>query len=372
MQPQPLRSPDPATVFRPGPIAVSRPPRSHLTEKPLRVLAITGGRNSPSRIPRVQQYVDPLRCEGVLMRETSSLAGSYPPDRHWLRPAWAALNLASQVPGIVRSHLYDVTLLQREMLSTFVTLEPLTSRPRVLDIDDAIWIHRRGSFADRLFDLCDHVICGNDFLAAHVLRRNCNVTVIPTAVDTDRFSPAKRLVAHSRPVIGWFGVSSGFRFLYSIERALAVILNKYPEATLCVISNRRPRFREISADRVEYIPYTRSREVDAIRNLTVGLMPLDDTDWSRGKCSYKMLLYMACGIPAVVTPVGMNTEVLAKGSAGLAASTESDWIDALDALITNAALRSRMGRTGRFIVQQHYSLHVLTKILAHTLRAVAA
>ncbi|HEX3322808.1 MAG TPA: glycosyltransferase family 4 protein [Terriglobales bacterium] len=347
-------------------------PRSHSVEKPLRVLAITGGRNSPSRIPRVQQYVDPLRNEGVLMREASSLAGSYPPERKWLRPAWAALNIASQVPGIVRSHLHDVTFLQREMLSTFVTLEPLTARPRVLDIDDAIWIHRRGSFTDRLFEICDHVICGNDFLAAHVVRRNRNVTVIPTAVDTDRFTPAKKLVAHSGPVIGWFGVSSGFRFLYSIEPALSVILKKYPDATLCIISNRRPRFREISADRVEYIPYTRSREVDAIRNLTVGLMPLDDTDWSRGKCSYKMLLYMACGIPVVVSPVGMNCDVLAKGDSGLAASSESDWIDALDTLIANAALRSRMGRTGRFIVQQHYSLHVLTKILAYTLRAVAS
>lgn len=372
MHPQPLPSPDYVIHNLAGPVAVPGPPRLGSARTPLRVLAITGGKSSPSRFPRVRQYLAPLRNQGVDMREAPSWPGSYPPQQKWLRPAWALSNLAEQVPRVLRSHMYDVTFLQREMLSTFMTLERLTRRPRVLDVDDAIWIHRRGAFADRLFQLCDHVICGNHFLASHVARWNRNVTIIPTAVDTDRFHPAKQVVTHRGAIIGWFGVSSGFRFLYSIEPALAAVLQKHPDATLRVISNRRPRFKEISADRVEFIPYSRSREVGSLQDLTLGLMPLDDTDWSRGKCSYKMLLYMACGIPVVVSPVGMNSDVLAKGNSGLAAITQSDWVDALDALLTNSALRSRMGRSGRFVVQQHYSVHVLAKTLANTLFAVGA
>src|SRR5439155_26443088 len=131
----------------------------------LRVLACTGGHTTPSGVPRVQQYVPHLRNMHINLTECPSRAGSFPPEAGFKRPFWAMWNLVEHFPRVLQSYKYDVTLLQREMLSTMVTLEPLTKRPRILDVDDAIWVHRRGAFARRLAALCDHVICGNDFLA---------------------------------------------------------------------------------------------------------------------------------------------------------------------------------------------------------------
>src|SRR4029077_5533630 len=109
----------------------------------LKVIACTGGHKAPSRLPRVQQYIAYLKTLGIDMRECPSRAGLYPPEQNkFVRPAWALWNLVDHVPAVIRSYNSDVCLLQREMLSTLVTLEPLTKRPRILDVDDAIWVHR--------------------------------------------------------------------------------------------------------------------------------------------------------------------------------------------------------------------------------------
>jgi glycosyltransferase involved in cell wall biosynthesis len=104
--------------------------------------------------------------------------------------------------------------------------------------------------------------------------------------------------------------------------------------------------------------------------MTIGIMPLEDSVICRGKCSFKMLQYMACGIPVVVTPCGMNAEVLQKGCVGFGARTDAEWIDALDALITNPDLAARMGQAGRAVVERDYSLNVLAPRLAGILRGV--
>jgi glycosyltransferase involved in cell wall biosynthesis len=115
---------------------------------------------------------------------------------------------------------------------------------------------------------------------------------------------------------------------------------------------------------VEYIPWSPANEVETIQGMTVGLMPIDDTLWSRGKCSYKMLLYMSCGIPVVVSPYGMNAEVLAKGSVGCAAASQSDWADTLLLLLGNREMGAEMGREGRRVVEASYSLRTLASRMA--------
>src|SRR6476620_8219137 len=125
------------------------------------VAAFTTGQNVPASRFRVRQYIPDLKLRGVELSEFYPRAGGYPPEQKWRRPFWAAASLADRVPDIARSFSYDVTLLQREMLSTFVTLEPLTKRPRVLDVDDAIWLNRDNSFARKLAGMSDSVICGN-------------------------------------------------------------------------------------------------------------------------------------------------------------------------------------------------------------------
>lgn len=119
---------------------------------------------------------------------------------------------------------------------------------------------------------------------------------------------------------------------------------------------------------VEFVRWSPKNEVQTIQEMSVGLMPIDDTPWSRGKCSYKMLLYMACGIPVVVSPYGMNDEVLSKGRAGLSAKSHSEWIDSIDWLLDSPGDRLSMGITGRNIVETEYSLNVLAPRMASYLR----
>src|SRR5438552_12916973 len=147
----------------------------------LHVAAFTGGRQVPSARLRIRQYAPLLECHDIVLHEYRSPLGTYPPKGHTLRVPWGVGSLAARIPQIVQSHQCDVTVLQREMLSTFVTLESLTRRPRIFDIDDAIWIYRGGHFARRLAALSDGVICGNTFLADWFSKLNANVVILPTA-----------------------------------------------------------------------------------------------------------------------------------------------------------------------------------------------
>lgn len=333
----------------------------------LKVLAYTGGWNSPSGVFRVRQYINPLETFGIEMRDCPSWAGAFPPLRKWVRPAWGVWNIVDRVPDVLRSFGYNLIFFQREMLSTFTTWEPITKRPRVLDVDDAIWAHRRGDFARRLAEICEHVICGNQFLAEQFSRWNPQVSILPTPVDTNVFCPGEQPAALDRPVIGWMGLPSGFNYLYTIERALAAVLERHPEAVLRIVSSRRPEFRNLPPEQVQWIPWSQKDEAGMIQDMTIGIMPLDDSLFARGKCSFKMLLYMACGLPVIVSPVGMNAEVLGQGNVGFGPTNESEWVEGLSELLKNAELRSEMGRTGREMIVKQYSVQALAPQLAKTL-----
>jgi len=313
----------------------------------------------------VRQYVPALSQLGLEVHEYVARFGSYPPVSQLVRPFWGIATLAQRIPGIVASHIcsYDLSLLQREFFSTMDTLEGFTKCPRILDVDDAIWVHRRGAFARRLAARCDAVICGNTFLAENFSKWNPNVSILPTAVDTNRYRPANRRTGGAK-IIGWSGSSSGLRYLYTIEPALAKVLRRHRKARVRIVSNAAPSFQEIQPHQLEYIPWSPLVEVEALQEMTVGLMLLDDGPWSRGKCSYKMLLYMACGVPVVVAPVGMNAEILARSDVGIGASTLAEWTAAIDALLSDPQGAAVLGENGRREVVSHYSLKVLAPRLA--------
>jgi glycosyltransferase involved in cell wall biosynthesis len=269
----------------------------------------------------------------------------------------------------VLSHRYDAVLLQREIMSSFVTLEPLTTRPRILDVDDAIFLQRGGGFAKRLAELSDRVICGNNYLAEWFGRWNANVDVIPTAVDTERYLPNAKAKPSGQPlVIGWIGTSGNYKYLYGIEGALAKVMRNHPSTRLKVVGDKLPEFRHLPLDQVDFVPWSEAIEVHAIQSMDIGIMPLEDSLWARGKCSFKMLQYLATGLPVVVSPVGMNAEVLALGNLGIGAVTEKQWIDGLIALLENRTLRARFGTEGRRVVESSFSIRVVAPRLARSLR----
>jgi len=331
------------------------------------VAAFTGGIAVPSARFRVRQYVPRLQSQGVIVDEMHSPFGQYPPKQIWQRPFWGLAALAGMVPLVARSHSYDVVLLQREMLSTFFTLESLTKSPRVLDVDDAIFLHRGGGFARRLAKVSDRVICGNEYLANWFGDWNSDVTIIPTAIDTSRYLPAGE-GARSAKRIGWIGTAGNLQYLRAIDVPLAKVMAVVPDSRLLVVCDEAPVFEAVPGDRVDFVKWSEDIEIDAIQSMDVGIMPLADSAWARGKCSYKMLQYMSCQVPVVASPVGMNAEVFSLGNFGIPATSAAQWGDGLVEILRNDTLAKDMGIHGRQVVEQHFSLQVLARRLAGALR----
>lgn len=335
----------------------------------MKVAAFTGGFDVPSARFRVRQLVPRLAQEQVIVDEFVSPVSAFPPRRHGLRPFWLAAGIVSRIPQVIAGRHYDATLLQREFFSTLSTLERFTRRPRVLDVDDAIFLNRGGRFARQLAERSDLVICGNDFLAERFAAWTGRVAVLPTAVDTERYVPVARK-PNEAVVLGWIGTSGNYRYLLQIESAIAEVLARHPEARLKIVSDRPPLFSVLPAERVEFVRWTPDHEVSLIQSFDIGLMPLADGDWERGKCSFKMLQYMACGLPVVVSPVGMNRQVLALGTVGLGAAEKDDWIRGLDSLITQPQTAKAIGAAGRQVILEHFSVNVIAPKLAALLRSV--
>lgn len=338
----------------------------------IKVAAITGGKNVPSARFRVRQLIPSLAKQDIEIHEFIPSIPRYPPAQKLLRLAWITGALTERLFVVPFTFQYDITLLQREMISTLLTLEPLTKRPRVLDVDDAIFIHRGGVFAKKLAQISDLVICGNDFLAEVFSKWNKNVTVIPTAIDTRRFMPEKHFQnLGDRRVIGWIGTSGNFRYLYQIEDALRKVVKIMPNVTLRVIADKKPKFQGELDDKLDFVRWSPKTEVMDIQSMTVGIMPLADTDEERGKCSFKMLQYMACGIPVVVSPVGMNVQVLALGEVGIGAKSQDEWVNALLTLLSlDDKERGKIGMIGRRIVEEHFSIDVIAPRLAEQLKKI--
>ena len=246
-----------------------------------KVAAFTGGLSVPSARFRIRQHIPHLVDEGIEVDEFSSRFGCYPPAARWARPCWAAATLADRFIPILLSQRYDIALLQRTMMSSFVTLEPLVQRPKVLDVDDAIFLRRGGGFAKRIARLCDKVICGNYYLAEVFGRWNANVCVIPTAVNTERYHPVIASKPRDLPLtIGWIGTSGNYKYLYGIEGALEKVMQKHNHVRLKVVGDLEPNFRYLSSSKIDFVPWSESVEVQALQSMDIGIMPLEDTLWA--------------------------------------------------------------------------------------------
>jgi glycosyltransferase involved in cell wall biosynthesis len=338
----------------------------------MRVAAYTGGPNVPSARARIRQYIGPLSALGVSVQEYPLPWGNALPKNCCLRPLWAAATAVSRAGTIACSWKAEVTWVSRQFLPAFAPIHVLAKRPVILDVDDAIWLNTGGHRARELARASELVVCGNSFLASQFSQWNPRVTVIPTAVDTSLFRPVVPDKAdHPDSVLGWIGTSGNFPFLYAIEGALKRVMEDRRDLRLLVVADKQPQFRQVPESRVEFQRWSPSVESESIGRMTIGLMPLADDAWCQGKCSYKMLCYMASGLPVVVSAAGMNSEVLAMGEAGFGARSEREWVDSLTMLLEDANLRRRMGAVGRAVIEERFSLPRLTERYAAVFRAVA-
>jgi len=345
----------------------------------IKVAALTSGGNVPSARFRVRQHIVPLRSRGIHVREYIPAIDKYAPPPPFLtfsnatvfmpvRAGWECAKILARLPGTMGSWKGEITWLEREMHPGCLTFEPLLKHPIVLDVDDAIWLTAPFGrlAATRNAKIADVVLAGNSHIAEWFDSYAKDVRIVPTAVDTDRIRPKNfqdPKVSHSRFVIGWTGTSSNYSSLYQIEKVLVEFLRSH-DAELLVIADHPPRFSELKPERFRYVKWDPDTEIEVLGLMDVGLMPLPSDSWSLGKCSFKMLQYMAAGLPVVVSPVGMNVEVLSMGDIGFPAVTQDDWYEALSSLYHDPSLAHRYGATGRLIVEKHFSRSLVSTILA--------
>jgi glycosyltransferase involved in cell wall biosynthesis len=332
---------------------------------PVRVTAFTGGRNVAAARFRIRQYAQPLSELGIEITERWPSFTAYPPATRLLRPAWFAATLAQRCAQIRPANRSDVVIFQRELISTLPTVEARIHRRCLVDIDDAIHLFRGGRAARKLARLADTVIVGNDWLAEVWQRWSPSVTVIPTAIDTDRYPV---FPVPDQPVIGWIGTGSNLPYLNALAPAFQRIVRRFPHATIAVCSDASP---DLPGLPVMFTPWSEAAEAPFLASISIGVMPLADGPWEDGKCAFKMLQYMSAGRPCVVSPAFMNAKILSEADVGLAAVTLDEWTEAICSLIADEAGARQMGDAGRKLAMERYSVRVVAPQLAAELRRLA-
>jgi len=234
--------------------------------------------------------------------------------------------------------------------------------PLVFDFDDAIFLRYRSPAngwlsllkapgkTRTICRLASHVIVGNKYLAEYARTFNRNVTIVPTTIDTDAYRVgAVRETAV--PVIGWTGSYSTVQHLDLLRRVLSELARRAP-FRLRVIG---PSDYRLDGVGVEVLPWRSDTETQDLAEADIGIMPLPDDPWSRGKCACKALQYMGLGIPAVCSPVGINSDLIRDGENGFLANTPEEWITKLTLLLQSTRLRQKLGLAGRKTVEDRFS-----------------
>lgn len=250
--------------------------------------------------------------------------------------------------------------------------------PIVFDFDDAVFVRYVSpangylswlKFPGKTAAICRWargVMAGNEYLAAYARRVNRHVTVVPTTIDTAKYRVTARAEA-APPVIGWSGSYSTAQHLNTLTEILPE-LSRRESFRLRVIG--APSYRLPGVD-LEALPWRSETEVADLDGIDVGLMPLPDDPWNRGKCGLKALQYMALGKPTVCSPVGVNVEIIEEGVNGFLAASATEWLDKLRSLLKSSDLRRRLGLAGRETVERRYSAAVWGPEVARLLNAVA-
>lgn len=244
------------------------------------------------------------------------------------------------------------------------------------DFDDAIYFakpDRLGAAPDRsprrvrkfeaMCAFADLVTAGNDVLGEAARRTARRVEVVPTGIDLAPYRVPGLRGDGSR--VAWIGLPGNLPYLGLVEEALARVARRRPGLRLVVISDRKP---EAFAAPVELCPWSRETEAEVLAGCGFGIMPLPDDDWTRGKGGFKLLQYMAAGLPTIASPVGINREITVDGDTGFLAATTDEWERAIERLAGDPALGARMGAAGRRRVDERYALPVVGRRLVDLYR----
>jgi glycosyltransferase involved in cell wall biosynthesis len=356
----------------------------------MRLLAIVPGIYdvAPSQRYRLEQWEPLLRKSGVEITyapfESDELhALLYQPGNTGRKLKLVAESIARRFSMMRSVKEYDVVYILREAAllgpAFFEHWIHRSGVPMVFDFDDAVFVSYRSptngylsylKFASKTKSICRmsaHVMAGNSYLAEYARQVNANVTIVPTTIDTEKYAVRNEANESEPPTIGWTGSFSTVQHLDTLRSALQK-LAKQTKFRLRVIGT--PSYKLDGVD-VEAMQWRVDTELADLHAIDIGVMPLPDDNWSKGKCGLKALQFMALGIPTVCSPVGVNTEIIQDGENGFMAGSEDEWIEKLGRLVHSVELRRQLGRAGRRTVGTKYSANVQAPRVFELLRSVA-
>ena len=329
---------------------------------------------SPSQRFRFEQYFEILKSHGIEYEFSYLISEKddkvlYAPGNYVGKLIIFIKSWLQRSRDTKRADEFDYIFIQREAFMTgSINFEKKFANSKaklIFDFDDSIWLpdnneaNRKLSFLKNpaktadIITLSDTIVAGNQYLADYAKQYKKNVVIIPTTIDTEWYIP-KEKVPGSQVVIGWSGSFTTIKHFQIAIEALTKIKAKY---------GNKVSFKVIGDPKYNYEPlaingqkWQAKNEVQDLQEFDIGIMPLPDEEWTRGKCGLKGLQYMALAIPTIMSPVGVNTEIINDSKNGFLADTPDEWVNKLSQLIESAELRRKLGNAGRETVVKHYSV----------------
>lgn len=336
--------------------------------------------SDPASRFRALQYIPHLEKAGWRVSHRPNR-----PPRPWTSPVgnWVISTLHERVAPTIRrlsrlrdihdASSYDVVFVNRDLLAGDLRYEQLLVRknPRVVfDFDDAIFLGEKAKHIGWICKNAAWVIAGNSYLADFARRFTDRVTVVPTVVETDRYLMQDAPSSNGPFRVGWCGSNRSIEETLFPYLGMLARLQKRLGFEFVIISSPRPLLPG-SDLRWTYVEWDEQVETLLAIFFDIGIMPLVDNEFQRGKCACKLLQYLAAGLPVIASPVGVNRGIVDRGRCGFLARSERDWHQAIQRLMADPLLRREFGSNGRNLVEKEYSLEVWLPVLLDRLEEVA-
>jgi glycosyltransferase involved in cell wall biosynthesis len=273
-----------------------------------------------------------------------------------------------RVPLLFSQSGYDLIWQNRLLQLHHFFWEKKIRKPVVFDFDDAIWINEGEKQVIKKIGISDMIFAGNEYLASFARKYNKNIHIVPTTIDTEKLFPLNKNAEQF--IIGWIGTKSNFEYLEMIRKPLLDFLAVNQDARLMIVSAELPDFLNPGNKQVVFKQWTAEKENELINEFSVGIMPLSDNEWTRGKCSFKLLQYLACGKPAIASPVGMNNKILAEAEVGIAVRNNEEWFNALSKVKNEPAMAAAWGKAGRKLIEEKYSCSLWTDQIINLMKTI--
>ena len=336
---------------------------------------------------RIEQYLDYLTRHGVTYEIRPFAFPAfyrilYRRKKHLLKVFYFLLSFCCRFRDVWDARSFDLVFIHREACPIgpplFEWLFFKMGKPIIYDFDDAIFL-QSFSYANRLVRFfkfprktkwivqwSDHVIVCNRYLYNYARRFNPHVTIISTAIDTDRYRPRSK--AQSRPLtVGWIGSHITAPYLEALYPVFTQLSQRHDFILKIVGAGEEVHLPGV---RVENKEWRLEEDVSDFQSLDIGVYPLPDDEWSLGKSAFKLIQYMTVGVPSVVSPIGMNTEIVKEGENAFFAQSHSEWVEKLTMLLEDVSLREKMGLKGRQIVEERFSVRANAGRLLEVLERV--